>query len=387
MKIHEYQAKGILARMGIAVPRGVVVVDSAAARLAAEEIGGKVVLKAQVHAGGRGKAGGVKIVSSPDEAEETARAMLGKRLVTHQTGLNGAPVDRVLLEETVNVIKELYLAITIDRALAMPVMMASEAGGMDIEEIAAKSPERILKEHIDPLIGFQPFQGRRLSFGLGLSGEQLRQAQAIMSRLYDVFKNNDCSLAEINPLVVTGEGKVIALDAKLNIDDNALFRHSDLAEMYDPGQEDPLEAEANKHRINYVKLDGSIGCLVNGAGLAMASMDIIKQMGEAPANFLDIGGGANAERVASALRLLVSDPDVRVVLINMFGGITRLDSVAEGIVEAVRMVKVELPIVVRLAGTNMEAAWRILEDSGLGFILVTGLREAAVRAVEEVRKK
>ena len=381
MKIHEYQAKGILAEFSIPVPQGGLAKTASEASGIAAGLGGKVVIKAQVHAGGRGKGGGIKTASSPEEAERLAGQIIGMQLVTPQTPPQGVNVRSVLVEEAVQYGRELYLGIIVDAAAGGPVMMVSAAGGMDIEEVAAKTPEKIFKAHIDPLIGLQPFQGRKLAYGTGLPQAQVRPAADLMANLYQAFQAKDCSLAEINPLVITADGKLVALDAKLNFDDNALYRHPDIREMRDPSEEDPLEVEASKYDVSYIKLSGSIGCLVNGAGLAMATMDIIKLMGSEPANFLDVGGGASTEKVANAFKILVSDPSVKTVLVNVFGGILRCDIVATGIVEAAKELDIRVPIVVAMRGTNVEQGKQILADSGLSVILASDLNDAAQKAV------
>jgi len=381
MKIHEYQAKGILARHGVAVPRGEMARSADEAREAARRLGGRVVVKAQVHAGGRGKGGGIKVAAGADEAASIAGKMIGMKLVTHQTGPGGREVRCVLIEEAVDIDEEYYLGLVIDRATERPVMMASTEGGMEIETVAAKTPEKILKEQIDPIAGFQPFNGRKLAFGLGLPASLAGKAAGFMSALYKAFQSTDASLLEINPLVMPKGGEFIALDAKMNLDDNALYRHPDLKELRDLHEEDPLEVEASKFSLNYIKLDGNVGCMVNGAGLAMATMDIIKLAGGQPANFLDVGGGASAQQVENAFRILLSDKNVKAVLINIFGGILRCDVLAKGVVEAVRNVKVRVPIVVRLEGTNNEEGGKILRDSGLNFTVAGGMREAAERVV------
>ena len=386
MKIHEYQAKEVLAKYGVPVPQGSVAATPAEAKEIASQLGGAVVIKAQVYAGGRGKGGGIKTAQSPDEAEKLAGQIIGMRLVTHQTSPQGVPVDKVLVEEAVAIARELYLGIVIDSAADVPVIMASEAGGMDIEEVAATTPEKILKAHIDPLIGFQPFLGRRLAFGMNLDSEQVRPATQLIGNLYRVFQEKDCSLVEINPLVVTSDGKLQALDAKLNLDDNALFRHRDYAELRDPSQEDELELEASKHNISYIKLDGDVGCMVNGAGLAMATMDIIKLMGAEPANFLDVGGGASDEMVTKAFTILLSDPKVKAALINIFGGILRCDIVARGVIEAAKQIEFKVPVVVRMRGTNVEEGMRLLAESGLPVILAKDLRDAAEKVVAAKEK-
>lgn len=381
MKIHEYQAKEILAKYGVPVPRGGVATTPKEAKEIASQLGGKVVIKAQVFAGGRGKAGGIKTASSAEEAEKLAQEMIGKRLVTHQTSGQGVPVERVLVEEAVPIERELYLGIVIDSARGFPVIMASEAGGMDIEEVAAKTPEKIAKTYIEPVAGFQPFLGRRLAYGMNLAQEQIRPATQLIGNLYRVFVEKDCSLAEINPLVITSDGRLLAIDAKLNLDDNALFRHRDYAELRDPGQEDKLELEASKHNISYIKLDGDVGCMVNGAGLAMSTMDIIKLHGAEPANFLDVGGGASEEMVTKAFIILLSDPKVKAALINIFGGILRCDIVARGVIEAAKQVKVKVPLVVRMRGTNVDEGMRLLAESGLPVILAHDLKDAAEKVV------
>ena len=381
MKVHEYQAKEIFARYGIPVPRGGVAASAAEAKEVASGIGDKVVVKAQVYAGGRGKAGGVKTASSPQEAEQIADQILGMRLVTHQTGPEGVPVNQVLVEEAAPIERELYLSIVIDTAARMPVIMASEAGGMDIEEVAAKTPEKILKAYVDPVSGFQSFLGRRVAFGLNLAPDQIRPATQLIGNLFKVFQENDCSLVEINPLIVTKDGRLLALDAKLNIDDNSLFRHRESAELRDPTQEDALELEAQHHNISYIKLDGDVGCVVNGAGLAMATMDIIKLVGAEPANFLDVGGGASEEMVVKAFTIMFSDPKVKAALVNIFGGILRCDVVARGMIEAVNNAKVKVPMVVRMRGTNVDEGMRLLGESGLPVILAKDLTEAAEKVV------
>lgn len=381
MKIHEYQAKEILAKYGVPVPRGGVASTPAEAKKIAAELGGVVVIKAQVYAGGRGKGGGIKTAQSPDEAEKLANQIIGMRLVTHQTAPEGVMVDKVLVEDEGAIARELYLGIVIDSGKGLPVIMASEAGGMDIEEVAAKTPEKILKEYIDPMIGFQPFVGRRLAFGLNLEAEQVRAAAQLIGNLYRLFQERDCSLVEINPLVVTSDGGLLALDAKLNLDDNALFRHRDYADLRDPAQEDELDLEAAKHNLSYIRLNGDVGCMVNGAGLAMATMDIIKQVGAEPANFLDVGGGASEEMVTNAFILLLSDPKVKAALVNIFGGILRCDIVARGMIEASKQKEIKVPIVVRMRGTNVEEGMRLLADSGLTIILANDLKDAAEKVV------
>ena len=384
MKIHEYQAKAILRRFDVTVPRGEVATTASEARDIARQLGGHVVVKAQIHAGGRGKGGGVKVASTPDEAETIARAMIGMRLVTPQTGPEGKHVQRVLIEEALDRDRELYLGLVIDRTSCRAVMMASSAGGMDIEEVAEKTPHLILKEPIDPAAGFQPYQARKLAFALGLTGPQIAKATKIMANLYRAFEATDASLVEINPLVTTKGGDVLALDAKMNFDDNALYRHPDIKELRDLAEEEPLEVEASRFALNYIKLNGNVGCMVNGAGLAMATMDIIKLAGGEPANFLDVGGGATAEQVTNAFRIILSDKHVKGVLINIFGGIMRCDIVAQGVVSAVAQVGVKVPVVVRLEGTNKEEGQKILNESGLNFTVADGMKDAAEKVVRLV---
>ena len=385
MKIHEYQAKAILAKYGVAVPRGEMVTTREAAENAAKNLlaagAQAVVVKAQIHAGGRGKGGGVKIANSAEEAGEIAGRMLGMKLVTHQTGPEGKEVHRVLVEETLPIDRELYLGIVIDRTEARPVFMASASGGMEIEQVAAQNPEAILKEYIVPGMGLESFQARKLAFGLGLAPAQINQAVEFMTALYVAFEVTDSSLAEINPFITTKDGRLFALDAKINFDDNGLFRHKDLVELRDISEEDPLEVEASKYGLNYIKLDGNVGCMVNGAGLAMSTMDIIKYAGGAPANFLDVGGGANAEQVTRAFEILLSDKHVRAVLINIFGGILRVDTLAQGVVEAAKKTHINLPIVLRLEGTNVEQGREILQKSGLNFIVAETMKDAAEKVV------
>src|SRR5437868_166953 len=386
MKIHEYQAKAILSKFGVAVPRGEMVTSREEAERAAKNLMSAgatgVVVKAQIHAGGRGKGGGVKIAKTLDEARELAGKMLGMQLVTHQTGPEGRKVQRLLVEETLPIDRELYLGIVIDRVTGRAVFMASAAGGVEIEEVAARDPRAILKEHIHPGFGLLPMQARQLAFGLGLQGDQVNQAVKFMTALYNAFEATDASLAEINPFITTKDGRLFALDAKWNLDDNALFRHKDLRELRDISEEDPLEVEASKYGLNYIKLDGNVGCMVNGAGLAMATMDIIKYAGGSPANFLDVGGGANAEQVTHAFEILLSDKNVRAVLINIFGGILRVDTLANGVVEAARTTKLSLPVVLRLEGTNVEQGREILKKSGLNFIVAETMKDAAEKVVK-----
>jgi len=385
MKIHEYQAKGILARYGVAVPRGEVATTREQAEAAAQKLfeqGAQgVVVKAQIHAGGRGKGGGVKIAKSVPEAAEIAGKMLGMKLVTHQTGPEGKEVHRLLIEETLPIERELYLGIVLDRAEARPVFMASAAGGMEIEQVAAENPEAIIKEYIDPGTGLLAYQARKLAFGLGLAPQLIGQASQFMSGLYRAFEETDASLMEINPFITTKDGRLFALDAKINFDDNALFRHKDIKELRDTTEEDPLEVEASRYALNYIKLDGNVGCMVNGAGLAMATMDIIKYAGGMPANFLDVGGGANAEQVTHAFEILLMDKNVRAVLINIFGGILRVDTLANGLVEAARKTNIQLPIVLRLEGTNVEKGREILKESGINFIVADTMKDAAEKVV------
>ena len=381
MKIHEYQAKGILGQYNVPVPRGEVAFSADEAEAAAKSIGGSVVVKAQIHAGGRGKGGGVKIASSAAEVAEIARKMLGMKLVTHQTGPEGRIVHRLLIEETLPIERELYLGIVLDRAQGKPVFMASAAGGMEIEEVAAKTPELILKEAFDPGVGLLPFQARKLAFGIGVPPASVNAAAAAMIALAKAYVAKDCSLAEINPFILTKDGKVYALDAKINFDDSGLYRHKELLDLRDLNEEDPLEVEASRYGINYIKLDGTVGCMVNGAGLAMATMDIIKYAGGSPANFLDVGGGASAEQVKNAFRILLSDLHVKAVLINIFGGILRCDTLATGVVAAARDLNIAAPIVVRMEGTNVELGRKILQESGFNFTVADGMRDAAEKVV------
>jgi succinyl-CoA synthetase beta subunit len=381
VKIHEYQAKTILARHGVPVPRGEVATTPAEVADIARRLGGMVVVKAQIHAGGRGKGGGVKVARSADEAERVARDMIGMRLVTHQTGPEGRIVARVLVEEGLQIARELYLGLVIDRTAARPVLMASPAGGMEIEKVAAETPELIFKEHVNPATGLLEFQTKKLGFSLGLDGAQVRKATKLMAAVYEAFVASDASLVEINPLIVTTAGDLIALDAKMNFDDNALFRHPEIQAYRDLDEESPLEVEASKFNLNYIKLDGNVGCMVNGAGLAMATMDIIKLAGGEPANFLDVGGGANAEQIRNAFKILMSDRNVKAVLINIFGGILRCDVLAEGVIAAVRELDVGVPIVIRMEGTNVETGKRMLHESGLNFMTADAMDEAAEKVV------
>jgi succinyl-CoA synthetase beta subunit len=385
MKVHEYQGKEILRTYRVPVPRGKVAFTPDEAVEAAREIGGEVwVVKAQIHAGGRGKGGGVKLARSIDEVRTLAGQILGMRLITHQTGPEGRIVRRLLIEQGVSIARELYVGITLDRATSQNVVMASTEGGMEIEAVAASTPEKILKAPVDRAAGFQAFQARQLAFGLGLEGDAFRNTVVFLQALYAAYEAMDCSLAEINPLVVTTDGKVLALDAKINFDDNALSRHPELAAYRDLDEEDPLEVEASKSNLNYIKLDGNVGCMVNGAGLAMGTMDIIKLAGGMPANFLDVGGGASAETVEAGFKIILSDPNVRAVLINIFGGIVRCDRVATGVVEAARKVRVNVPVVIRLAGTNADLAATILKESGLNFLVADSLQEAARKVTQAI---
>ena len=381
MKIHEYQAKALLARHGVPVPRGEVASTPEEAEAAAKKLGGSVVVKAQIHAGGRGNGGGVKVASDSDAAREIAARILGMTLVTHQTGPEGRVVKKVLIEETLPIERELYLGIVLDRAIGKNVFMASSEGGMDIEEVAAKTPERILKEPLEPGLGLLPFQARKLAFAIGITGPAVNLAASAMIALSKAVQEFDASLAEINPFILTRDGKVFALDAKMNIDDNAMFRHKDLAGLRDLNEEDPLEVEASKFGLNYIKLDGSVACMVNGAGLAMATMDIIQYAGGTAANFLDVGGGANAEQIKNAFRILLSDSAVKAVLINIFGGILRCDTLATGVVAAARELSIKVPIVVRMEGTNVELGQKILLESGFNFTVADGMLDAAQKVV------
>src|SRR5499433_2016502 len=385
MKIHEYQAKAILKKYGVSVPRGSMATSREEAESIAKELlnsgSSGVVVKAQIHAGGRGKGGGVKIVKSSEEAGEIAAKMLGMTLVTHQTGPEGSVVWRLLIEETLPIEKELYLGIVVDRTEARPVFMASTAGGMEIEQVAAENPNAILKEYIAPGMGLEAFQARKLAFKLGLMPPQINQAVQFMSGLYRAFEDTDSSLMEINPFITCTDGRLFALDAKMNFDDNAMFRHPDLKELRDITEEDPLEVEASKYSLNYIKLDGNVGCMVNGAGLAMATMDIIQYAGGMPANFLDVGGGANEEQVTRAFEILLADKNVKAVLINIFGGILRVDTLANGVVSAAKKTNIHLPIVLRLEGTNVEQGREILKNSGLNFIVAETMKDAAEKVV------
>jgi succinyl-CoA synthetase beta subunit len=383
MKIHEYQAKAILARYGVPVPRGEVALNATEAGEIARRLGGNVVVvKAQIHAGGRGKGGGVKLAKSSDDAEALARSMIGMTLVTHQTGPEGRVVSRVLIEEGLKMDRELYLSIVLDRASGKPVIMASAAGGMDIEEVAAHTPEKIVRAYIEPGVGVVAFQSRKIGFAIGLNGPQTNKLVKLIASLYDAFVQTDASMVEINPLVVTADGDLLALDAKVNFDDNALYRHQDLRDLRDLGEEDPLEIEASKFSLNYIHLDGNIGCMVNGAGLAMATMDIIKLAGGEPANFLDVGGGATAEQIKNAFRILMSDKNVKAVLINIFGGILRCDVLAQGVIGAVKELGVPVPIVIRMEGTNVDEGKRLLRESGMNFTTADSMGEAATKVVQ-----
>ena len=388
MKIHEYQAKEILKKYNVAVPVGkVAFFSSEAVNIAQNEIGGDVwVVKAQIHAGGRGKGGGVKVAKNLQEVTEYANQIMGMTLVTHQTGPEGKVVKRLLIEQGINIERELYVGITLDRAVSKNVLMVSTEGGMEIEKVAAETPEKIVKETIDPEVGLQPYQARKLAFALGLEGVQHKNAVKFLTGLYKAYEKSDCSLAEINPLVVTKEGNVIALDAKMNFDDNALFRHPDIMEFRDLDEEDPLEIEASKYNLNYIKLDGNVGCMVNGAGLAMATMDIIKLAGGEPANFLDVGGGANKTTVANGFKIILSDKNVKAILINIFGGIVRCDRVAQGVIDAAKEMDINVPIVVRLEGTNAKEAGKLLSESGLNFEVAGSLKDAAEKVTAVLNK-
>jgi succinyl-CoA synthetase beta subunit len=387
MNIHEYQAKGLLAKFGVGVLSGHVAYTADEAVEAAQKLGGSVwVVKAQIHAGGRGKGGGVKVVKSLDDVRDTAKRMIGMNLVTHQTGPKGKLVKRIYVESGCDIKRELYLGMLVDRATSRITIMASTEGGVEIEEVAAKHPEKILKVAVDPASGIQPFHARQIAFGLGLEGNQIGSCTKFILAMYKAFVDLDCSIVEINPLVVTGAGDVIALDAKMNFDDNALFRHKDVEAMRDEDEEDPAELEAGKHNLNYIKLDGNIGCMVNGAGLAMATMDIIKLYGGAPANFLDVGGGATKERVTTAFKIILSDANVEGILVNIFGGIMRCDVIAEGVIAAAREVSLHVPLVVRLEGTNVELGKKILAQSGLPILSADNLADAAEKIVKAVKE-
>jgi succinyl-CoA synthetase beta subunit len=385
MKIHEYQGKAILREFGVPVPGGDVADTPAQARAIAQQLGGRVVVKAQVHAGGRGKAGGVKLADDPAGAEAAARQILGMMLKTPQTPPEGIKVLKVLVEEASPIATELYLSMTLDRGRSTHVVMASQAGGMEIEEVAATHPEKIIREWTDPALGLQAFQARNLAFGLGLAGEQFKQGVALIGNLFRAYLAKDCSLAEINPLVVTKDGRVIALDAKLNFDDNALYRHKEIVALRDVNEETPLDVEASKYSLNYIKLDGNVGCMVNGAGLAMATMDIIKLAGGEPANFLDVGGGASPEQIENAFRILSSDASVKAVFINVFGGILRVDRLAEGVISAVKKLGLKLPVVLRAEGTNVEQGKKMLAESGLSLVMADDMGDGAKKVVALAR--
>jgi succinyl-CoA synthetase beta subunit len=386
MKIHEYQAKQIMAAYNVAVPKGGMAETAEEAKDVASKMGGsRFVVKAQVHAGGRGKGGGIKTADSPVGVETLARAMLGSKLVTPQTGPEGKGVHKVLVEEAVDISREMYFGITVDRGRECPVIIASKEGGMEIEELAKKSPEKIIKEWVDPGVGLKPFQVSKIAFALELDASLRKPISQLISNLYKLFIDKDCSLTEINPLVVTREGQVLALDAKLNFDDNALYRHKDVVEMRDPLEEEPLEVEASKHNLNYIKLDGNVGCMVNGAGLAMATMDVIKLAGGMPANFLDVGGGATTEMVKNGLKILVSDPNVKAILINIFGGILRCDTLAKGLIEATSEIKLGIPVVIRMEGTNVDVGRKLLNESGLKLIVAETMKEAAQKVIASIK--
>lgn len=385
MNIHEYQGKAVLKQYGVTVPQGEVAFSVDEAELIAEKLGGKAVVKAQIHAGGRGKAGGVKVAKNLDEVRTYAKQILGMTLITHQTGPEGKVVKRLLIEEISNIQKEYYVGVVVDRAKGRVVMMASEEGGTEIEEVAAKTPEKIFKEIIDPAVGLLPFQARKLAFAINIPRELVNQAVKFMMGLYQAFVDKDCSIAEINPLVVTGDGKVVALDAKLNFDSNALFRHKDILELRDLDEEDPKEIEASKYDLSYITLEGNIGCMVNGAGLAMATMDTIKYYGGHPANFLDVGGGATTEKVTAAFKIILSDPNVQGILVNIFGGIMKCDIIAEGVITAAKEVGLDKPLVVRLEGTNVELGKKMLNESGLNIVAADSLADAAEKIVGLVK--
>ena len=386
MKIHEYQAKEILRKYNVPVPNGVLVSSKSEAAKAAKKVGTKVVVvKAQIHAGGRGKGGGVKLAKSPAEAEKHAGNILGMTLVTPQTGAEGRLVKKVLIEEGMAIAKELYMGILVDRETSQVLIMASEAGGMEIEEVAAKTPEKIFKETVDPIIGVQPYLARKIAFALNLEGAALKAIIPFIINLYDAFAKEDCSMLEINPLVITSDNRVLALDAKVDIDDNAMYRHKDTQTYRDTDEEDPTEVEASKFHLNYIKLDGNIGCMVNGAGLAMSTMDIIKLSGGEPANFLDVGGGADEEMIENGFRILISDTSVKGIFINIFGGILRCDVLARGVVAATKKLHIKIPIVVRMEGTNMEEGHQILKDSGLNFLIGDGMKDGAQKVVKAIK--
>lgn len=387
MKIHEYQAKAFLTEAGIPVPKGGVATTPADARKLAAELGGKVAIKAQVYAGGRGKAGGIKIANDPDEAEKSARELLGKRLVTQQTTPEGVPVNKVLVEQVVTIRRELYLSLVIDTTTRLPVMMASEAGGMDIEEVARRTPEKIIKTYVDPPTSFRPFHGAKLAYGINLTVDEAKQAIPLMTNLYQLFLNKDCSLAEINPLVITGEGKFMALDAKLNFDDNATFRHADINQLRDLEQEDPIEAKAAELGIkNFVKLDGNIGCLINGAGLTMSVIDLINMSGGKAANFYDLGPDPNSKDIVNAFKLIIADPKVKVILVDVFAGMGRGDAYAQGVVDAYQATNCKLPLVAKIVGTNAKEGKQILASSGIPYYEATGIKEEVLKVVEIASK-
>ena len=391
MKIHEYQAKEILRKYGVPVPNGEMATTLEEAKTAASNLfhagSTAVVVKAQIHAGGRGKGGGVKVAKSQEDAALHSKNILGMQLITHQTGTEGQKVQRLLIEEASAIDRELYLGLVLDRASSKVVFMASKSGGMEIEEVAAKDPEAIFKEYIEPAIGFQPFQARKLAFKLGLAPTQINEAVKFMTGLYTAFVETDSTLMEINPFITTKDGKLAALDCKINFDDNAMFRHKDLKELRDIAEEDPLEVEASKYALNYIKLDGNVACMVNGAGLAMATMDIIQYAGGSPANFLDVGGGANQQQIENAFEILLSDPNVKAIFINIFGGILRVDVLAQGVVAAAKKLDVQIPIVLRLEGTNVEEGRKILKDSGLNFLVGSTMKEAADMVVAAAKGK
>ncbi len=381
MKIHEYQAKEILRRYGVPTPRGEVAYTADEAKEVADGLGGKVVVKAQIHAGGRGKGGGVKLADGADEARETASKILGMKLVTHQTGPEGRIVKRVLVEETLPIAREIYLGVTLDRATGKPVFMASSEGGMEIEEVAANTPELILKETIEPGLGLRAYQARRMAFRMGIEGDAFKPAVKAMLALAKAYREVDANLLEINPFVLTSDGRAVALDAKLDVDDNSLYRHADIVKLRDLDEEEPLETDAIDHGLNYIKLDGNVGCMVNGAGLAMATMDIIQYAGGMPANFLDVGGGANADQIKNGFRIILSDPNVKAILINIFGGILRVDVLAEGVIAAAKELDIKVPMVLRLEGTKVNEGRKLLEESGLDFTVAPNMKEAAEKVV------
>jgi succinyl-CoA synthetase beta subunit len=381
MKIHEYQAKEILRSFGVPTPRGEVAFTPDEAKEAAQRLGGRVVVKAQIHAGGRGKGGGVKLGDGPAEARKLAEQILGMTLITHQTGPEGRLVKRVLVEETLPIAREIYLGMTLDRATGKSIFMASSEGGMDIEEVAAKDPELILKETVEPVVGLAGYQARRLAFKMGIKGDAFNAAVKAMQALAKAYTATDATMLEINPFVITDDGRAVALDAKMDIDDNALYRHADYVKLRDLEEEEPLETDAIDHGLNYIKLDGNVGCMVNGAGLAMATMDIIQYAGGSPANFLDVGGGANADQIKNGFRIILSDPNVKAIMINIFGGILRVDVLAEGVIAAAKELDIKVPIVLRLEGTKVQEGRKLLEESGLAFIVASDMKEAAEKAV------